>query len=162
MSCQKSVLVGFFVCHEKCDTPLPFLLLIPMGKPLSAINKPQPFEFIAYLLFMNSSSFTTSLLNFCFTGRKSQETAVSGNTACFFRRQMCQWLPLRNARSCLCICCSYFIFFPCTPSNLYGLHFFKTTLFLLFHICWVLICRFFRNERKSRKFLHILPLNKLL
>lgn len=107
MPCQKSVLVGYFVCHEKCDTTLPFFLLIPMGKPLSATSKPQPFQFIAYLFFSNSSSFTTSLLNFCFTGRKSQQTAVSGNTACFFNRQMCQWLLLRNACSCLCIFCCH-------------------------------------------------------
>lgn len=34
-----------FVCHEKCDATLPFLKLFSMGKPLSAINKPQSFEF---------------------------------------------------------------------------------------------------------------------
>lgn len=170
MPCQKSVLVGYFVCHEKCDTTLPFFLLIPMGKPLSATSKPQPFQFIAYLLFLNSSSFTTSLLNFCFTGRKSQQTAVSGNTACLFKRQMCQWLLLRNACSCLCNFCCYlngvfclFVCFPCTPSNSYGLYFFKNnSSFLPFHVRWMLICRFFRNERKSRNCLHILPLNKLL
>lgn len=44
MSCQKSVLAGVFVCHEKRDTTLAFLQLLSMGKSLSAINKLQPLE----------------------------------------------------------------------------------------------------------------------
>lgn len=86
---------GFFVCHEKCDTTLPFLKLFYTGKPLSAKNKPQSFEFTSLhvcFFFLNSSSFTTLLLNFCFTRWKSQDTAVSGNATGFFWRQMGWWL----------------------------------------------------------------------
>lgn len=44
-SCQKSVHVRFFVCHEECGTTVPFLLFLSMGMPLSAIKKPRQFEF---------------------------------------------------------------------------------------------------------------------
>lgn len=130
-SCQKSVHVRFFVCHEECGTTVPFLLFLSMGMPLSATNKPRQFEFALlniHFFILNSSGFTTSLLHFWFASRKSQETAVSGNAAGCFRRQMCQWLLLRRAYTFTSpsIFCSYLMGFPSPPtSTVAGLHFFK-------------------------------------
>lgn len=167
MSCQKSVLVGFFVCHEKCDTTLPFLQLFSTEKSLCAINIPQPFEFTSLHIYF---SWILLVLQLCYLIStllqekariqllvEMRQTFLEDKCAEDYHKEI-------HTRSCLsAFSIVIWMGFAFALSNFHGCRFvlFKNQLFFsLFHVCWMLLFRFFRDVKKSWKILHILRPNR--
>lgn len=157
MPCQKSVLVRVFVCHEKCDTTLPFLQLLSAGKSLSAAYKPQLFEFLSLhipfsliLLVLQLCSFISALL--LEKGRiqllvEKLRSFLEGRCADDYHEGI-------HTHSCLSVVSAVIwvgFAFGLTPIAA-GLHFFKKNIFLPFLNCWMSLFRLFGSARKAENF----------
>lgn len=138
-----------------------------MEKSLSAIKEPQAFNFTSlHFFFLNSSSFTALLLNFWFFYKKKPAYSSYWKCSGLFLQDRCADDYCKKKYTCSCLSAFSIIIWMAFAFTLFDFHVYQFVVYknqlllFLFHICWMLLPRFFRNVRKRWKILHILEPNR--